>query len=1086
MRFFHLLSLLVFCQTIFAQNDNIYRSKDNQHYWQNRKPFAGYWQQDVAYKIVANIDERTRVIDATEELTYWNNSPDELNFVYFHLYQNAFVKGSYLQELYAVNHQPVKHMGKYQQQGLGTIVENLTVNGKKVKVELDNTIMKVYLPAPLKSGESIVLKMNFATFFDNGDIRRRMSAYMSGDFPHFNGVHWYPRISVYDSKKGWDTDQHLNKELYGNYGMFDVKLTFADNYVVEATGALQNESTVLPAALRQKLDVKNFAHKPWNEKASVIIPYDSSKRKTWHYIANNVHDFAFTADPTYRLGETVWNGVRCIAIVCEPHAAKWQTASDYVAKIIRTFSEDFGMYEYPKMVAADANDGMEYPMLTLDGGGEPDFHGLLVHEIGHNWFYGMVGNNETYRAALDEGFTQFLTAWGLSKIDGDTMIETPEKNKYKRKHREAKLVKDRSVYLRYINDAMRHDDKELNTHSNDFHNSIHHENGYSNVYHKTATMLYNLQYVLGDSLFQSSMKHYVAKWKFAHPYFEDFRQSIIEFTHQDLNWFFDQWLETTKTIDYGILSVKKTMKNNEYKIKFKRYGLMQMPVDFTVTAKNEQQYSYTIPNTVFQKKTKNKTLPKWYGWDLLYPTYTAKLVIPSGIKLVQIDTSNRLADVDMMDNYKRPGLKLAPESLNLKWESWVYNTPTWKKYNGFIRPDLWWNAIDGAKIGVNFNGSYLNYLRKLYVTVWCNTRLLSLQKYRAFEGENWWKGISPIDYTARYESPLKKINHKIVWGLESRLIEGFAKHGLYAYYLLNDKSQFRIEANTFYRRGDITNKYLFSPAEWSSYANGSAGSNTQKNSYLQLQYKTAYNGKLGFGTGTLSARTSFNYAYSWLQGELVHHKSLRKLDLHARVFARLGFGDETPKESALFLAGGSPEEMMESKFTRSQGIVPLRAGGYHTDAFSQLHTAGGLNLRGYNGYYAIDAGSNGTLYVNYKGRSGAAVNLELEWDRLIKFKPKLLHDYVHVDLYFFGDAGLINRGVLNLANLTDVQPLKAWSKLRADAGIGTALTIKKLGPFEKFQPFTIRFDMPLLLSAPPNAKPDFFAWRYIVGFSRAL
>jgi hypothetical protein len=95
--------------------------------------------------------------------------------------------------------------------------------------------------------------------------------------PHFNGVHWYPRISVYDIKKGWDTDQHLNKELYGDYGLFDVKFNFANNYIVEATGAIQNEQEVLPAELRKKLDIKNFANKPWNEKPSTIIPYDSSQ-----------------------------------------------------------------------------------------------------------------------------------------------------------------------------------------------------------------------------------------------------------------------------------------------------------------------------------------------------------------------------------------------------------------------------------------------------------------------------------------------------------------------------------------------------------------------------------------------------------------------------------------------------------------------------------------------------------------------------------------------------------------------------------------------------------------------------------------
>lgn len=1081
-----LIAIFVTTQVAMAQQDNAFRSASNPHYWGNRKPHAAYWQQDVHYKIDANIDERTNIVEAKEQLTYWNNSPDELAFVYFHLYQNAFVKGSYLEELHRVNDQPIKRMGKYQQQGLGTLVENMKVDGKSVETELDNTVLKVYLPKTLKSGESITFTMDFATFFDRGDFRRRMGLYNSYGFPHYNGVHWYPRIAVYDAKKGWDTDQHLNKELYGDYGLFDVKLTFAANYIVEATGALQNENEVLPPDLRAKLDIKNFANKPWNEKPSTIIPYDTVNHKTWHYIANNVHDFAFTADPEYRIGETTWNGVRCIALAMESHAAKWQTAADYVAKIIKTFSEDFGMYEYPKMVAADANDGMEYPMLTLDGGAEPDFHGLFVHEIGHNWFYGMIGNNETYRAALDEGFTQFLTAWGLTKIDGDVMIETPEKNKYKRNRREPKLTLDRNVYNRYMYDAMRADDKMLNTHSNDFHSAIGHENGYSNVYHKTATMLYNLQYLLGDDLFLAAMKHYVKKWKFAHPYFEDFRQGIIEYTHQDLNWFFDQWLETTKSTDYGILSVKHTESKDEYKIKLKRYGQMQMPIDFRVVAKDGKSYDYYIPNTYFAKQTQATKLKQWYGWDKLFPTYTAKVQIPSGVKYVQLDPSNRLADIDMLDNYKRPGLRLAPESIHLKLENYVNNAPSWKKYTAFIRPDIWYNAVDGVKFGVNFNGSQAGYLRKLYTTVWFNSRLLAQQKYLPFEGESWWKGVSPINYTVRYETPFKKISHDISWGLDSRLLDGFVRHQAYGMYKFTPKHFLKVEAIALYRRGTLSYAYPLFQNEWSSYVDAGIRTTTQ-NAFIQLHYLNQYQYAKGFGRSQVTLRAPITTSYSYLQAEQINTHWLHKLEIKTRVFARFGIGNAIPLESALYLQGANPEEMMENKFNRSQGIVPADLGGFATNDFAEWHSGGGLNLRGYNGYYAIDQDtSGGVQYVNYKGRSGASLNVEVDFDRYFKFRPKFLRDYVHMDLYLFGDAGIISRGVLNNANIPELTPVKMWSKVRMDAGLGTAFTIKKLGPFEKFQPFTVRFDMPFFISSPPNAKPDFVSWRWVVGVNRAF
>jgi aminopeptidase N len=599
-------------------------------------------------------------------------------------------------------------------------------------------------------------------------------------------------------------------------------------------------------------------------------------------------------------------------------------------------------------------------------------------------------------------------------------------------------------------------------------------------------MLYNLQYVLGDSLFKQSMRHYVSKWKIAHPYFEDFRQSIIEYTHQDLNWFFDQWMETTKTTDYGIKSIKRTEINNQYKIKFKRYGQMQMPIDFAITAKNGTVTNYHIPNNYFVKNTHAKVLKKWYGWDLLYPTYTAKVDVPSGIKVVQIDPSNRLADVDMMDNYKRPGQMLAQESLHLKYESYVNNTPTWKKYNAFMRPDIWYNSVDGIKLGIHFDGAYMNYLRKLYATVWVNTRLAANTKYTAFEGQSWWYGVSPIDYTVRYETPLKTINQKMNIGVQSRYMDGMARHSIYTSYDITPQSNIKLEATTLYRNGLYAHYYPLFQNEWSSYLH--AGTRTsQQNAYMQLQWNNTYSYKRGYGKNNITIRAPFTYQYAYIQGEQVNHWFIKKLDIKTRLFARFGTGNNIPTESALYLQGANPEDMMENKFDRSQGIVPASMGGYATDNFSNWQSGGGLNLRGYNGYYAIDQDTtNGPQYINYKGRSGAAVNVEIDVDQYITFKPNTLRDYLHLDVYLFGDAGIISRGKLNNQNIPELTPVKQWSKIRMDAGIGTAWTIKKFGPFEKVPPFTIRFDMPLFLSAPPFAKPDFVSFRWILGVSRAF
>ena len=535
-------------------SDNVYRNSSNKLYWQNRRPDAAYWQQDVHYRIFAKINEQDNLIEGGEELTYWNNSPDTLRFVYFHLFQNAFIKGSHLRDLEAANKTKV-HMGKKEAAGLGITLAKIQVDGVEARTELDNTILKVYLHTPLAPGGKTVIKMNFNTYYDMGLTRRRMKMYNAWGFMHYNGCQWFPKVCVYDRMHGWDTYQHLNREFYGDFGLYDVTLDFPSNYIVEASGELQNRAEVLPDSLREKLDIKNFANKKSFELPSTIIPYVKGQRKQWHFVANNVHDFAFTADPSYRIGTAYWKGIECVAIVQEPHAAGWQNAPEYITKIIKTFSEDIGMYCYPKIVAADANEGMEYPMLTLDAGAEPGYRGLLVHEIGHNWFYGQVGSNETYRAAMDEGFTQYLTALGLRRIDGDTLYTGRIRSNYRRHFAEPVNVMDLRVLTSYTASALNQNELALNTHSDDFHGAIGQGGGYGTVYYKTASMLYNLEYTLGDSLFKAAMQHYFSQWRFAHPYFEDFRASMIQYTHVDLSWFFDEWFETTKTLDYGIKGI---------------------------------------------------------------------------------------------------------------------------------------------------------------------------------------------------------------------------------------------------------------------------------------------------------------------------------------------------------------------------------------------------------------------------------------------------------------------------------------------------------------------------------------------------
>jgi aminopeptidase N len=1049
---FFLALLQLKAQDNFSYPANTYRTAGNKYYWKNRKPYEGYWQQDIYYKINAALDDNANTISGTEELTYYNNSPDTLSFVFFHLYSNAFQPNSYMDKLYKAN--KVKtYYGRYERQGKGLEVHTMECEGKQLKMEVDNTIMKVYLPHPLLPNQSIQFNISFTNYFDNGSVRRRMKMFVHNGFKQYDGVHWYPRIALYDRKGGWNTDQHLGREFNGDFGAFDVAITLPKPYVLEATGNLLNENEVLPKDLREKLDIKNFAQKPFGEKPSVIIQPDGTN-KTWRFHAENVHDFAWTADPTYRIGEADWNGIRCIAIAQEESAGRWQTAAEFTAKVIETNSRDFGMYGYPKIVVADARDGMEYPMLTLCSGRSPDYDYVISHEVSHEWFFGQIGNNETYRAMLDEGFTQFLTAWDDDKIDGPYGAHSSNPSKYIRKHSKPATTRDAIVYNPYFRTATYPDALPLSTHSDYFYSALGQGGGYGTVYYKTATMLYDLQYILGDSLFLAAMEHYFNQWKFCHPYVEDFRNSIIQFTHVNLNWFFDAWIETPKYIDYKIKKVRKDS-TGSYAIIFKRKGGIQMPLDVTVITKDGKQQNILIPCTYFSKSTSATVEKPWIGWDKLNDTYTAHVQTDSKIKDVIIDTSNRLADVDLRNN------RLHHKS-RINFDYGIYNPASRYYYQWLWRPDIWYNSIDGIKAGAHLEGSYVGK-DLFHLTAWYNTTL-GQQTY-----QNTDKKRDAISFITGYTShDLSTTYRDWNWFVDGRMLDGLDEGRLG----FNISMKHNFILSTYYKamirqRADDLD-YLLYPTEW-NYG--------KWNNTLNMSISRSYTNFKSYGSYDLKLRTSgpgSNYQYSTISGEIKHHFVLAKLLVHNRAMISYSSGTNIAPESKLFLAGANPEEMMDDKFTRAIGFLPTEWLGYGnvTNHFQQ---AGGMNVRGYAGYVAADLNKNKTVYT-YSGTAGAAANIEVDFSRYLSIRPRKYTRNFSMNTYLFADGGVINMNAIN-----DGLQL---SYPRIDAGFGALLTIKQWGPFQKAQPLTIRCDLPLFLNSVPYDEGQQFKFRYVVGINQ--
>ena len=508
--------------------------------------------------------------------------------------------------------------------------------------------------------------------------------------------------------------------------------------------------------------------------------------------------------------------------------------------------------------------------------------------------------------------------------------------------------------------------------------------------------------------------------------------------------------------------IKKGKNKGEYLIKFKRKGDMQMPIDFAVIDRNDSAYMYHIPNTWFEKPVKANVLPRWIGWGKVKPTYVAKVQINGKLKNVIIDPSRRLADVDMMNNVKH-------HRVNVTFDSKIYNPLDWKHYEIKARPSLWYNGYDGVKVGAHLNGGYMNTKHVFDLTAWFSTGMgqAYMDSTIKFNGYNTFSFL--FNYKTSTSKFIKKSNIyatlKSLDGLESGLI-GFEKKSN------NEKNRIYIQYKAMVR--DMPNDlvYLINKSEWQIQ---------KMNSYLNVGIDHNYNYNRGTGFMNLNMRASAltrDYDYSNLQYTAVNKNDLGKININTRVFAQLGFGTMLADESMLFVSGSNPEDLMDNKYTRSNGFIPPSWGEY--GAMTNHFTAGGgLNLRGYSGYVLARKDENGFIVNNYKGTTGASASTEIEFGELFKFMNfKKLNNSVKLMPYLFADVGIINTNAPTKATV--------MSDVMVDAGVGFALSIQKWGPLYGVKPLTIRFDMPLFINRLPFAEKDYFQTRWMIGINRAF
>lgn len=567
---------------------------------------SGYWQQHVNYDIDVSLDHTNHQFKGVERIEYTNNSPDTLHKAYIHLYFNAFQPNS-MMDIRSLNiadpDRRVKdRISKLSKDEIGYHeIEDLQVNGVGCHFTISGTVMKLVLPKPIAPGEMAIFDFKFK---GQVPLQIRRSGRDNKEGIDYTMTQWYPKMAEYD-KDGWHPNQYVGREFYGVYGSFDVSITIDKDYVVAGTGTHTKHST-----------------------------YNNTN--TWNFKANNVHDFAWAADPDYQHDSIEVPGITTLHFYYQTDtlAQQWKDIQPDVKRLFEIMSAKFGKYPYEQFSVIQGGDGgMEYPMCTMIlGHGEKEGKvGLIAHESFHNWYYGILGSDEFQYPWMDEGFTTYA-----EEIVLDSLYNHQSINPLKR------------AYETYRFYAQQPWEEPMTTPADFYHLNA----AYSiNSYYKGAITLSQLEYIIGNKAFAKGMLRYFNEWKFKHPSPKDFLRVMELSSNIELDWYFEHWINTTKHIDYSIDSIIDGKKKTE--VILGNLGDHPMPLDIKVTLKNGENLWYNIPlkmmlgNKENQEKNWNIEAP----WQWTNPTYQFTInAATKDIETIEIDPTGRLADVNILNN----------------------------------------------------------------------------------------------------------------------------------------------------------------------------------------------------------------------------------------------------------------------------------------------------------------------------------------------------------------------------------------------------------------------------------------------------
>ena len=585
----------------------------------------GYWQQYVHYTMDVDMDVKKHQYKGRQKLVYKNNSLDTLAKVYYHLYWNAFQPGSAMDWKARTVPDPDRHMNEtlkaLKPDEIGFIkVDSLTQDGRPLQYQMVGTILEVKLNKPLLPGTTTVFDMTYLAQVPKM-IRRAGRDNTEGI--DYSMAQWYPKMCEYD-QDGWHTDPYIAREFYGVWGDFDVTIHIDKNYMIAATGYLQN-----PEQIGKNYPTDKPLHIPEGD------------RLTWHFIAPNVHDFSWAADPDYVHDIYRVNDAITLHFFYQKNDTikeTWKKLEPVAAKTMSFYNEYVGKYPYKKYSIIQAGDGgMEYGMCTFVSGNKPfkSLRGTVQHEMGHAWFQFSLASNESQYPWMDEGFTSFIQDMANVAVN-EARLPNPFENSYQ-------------SYLYLV-----HQDKEepLATHSDHYQTNLAY---WVNAYDKGKMVLSQLGYIMGFDRLHQTLKNYYKNWAMKHPQPDDFFRIAENTSGMNLKWFQNEWINTLHHIDYKIDSLK--VKNNRTDVVLQYAGSMPMPVDVFVVYKDGSKESYYIPLDLMRGRKKNPfpEIPRHVlaPWRYPVPQYTFTIDRPkSDIQAVVIDPLGFMADIDRDNNVK--------------------------------------------------------------------------------------------------------------------------------------------------------------------------------------------------------------------------------------------------------------------------------------------------------------------------------------------------------------------------------------------------------------------------------------------------